>query len=136
MTGGQILLFLQVLNRHLRSVPDLEHANLLEKCRTAYHIGGIFNNYLLWLERRMQDSPQDMAAAAARILPQGFTPFSAALSTGRRRQSDKSAPRTRSDAGSAVLSACAGRLGNRLAAHLVPQPVQQHADDIVLLFRG
>ena len=41
----------------------------------AYHIGGIFNNYLLWIERRMQDSPQDMAAAAARILPQGFTPF-------------------------------------------------------------
>ena len=73
--SGQILLFLQVLNRHLRSVPDLEHANLLEKCRTAYHIGGIFNNYLLWIERRMQDSPQDMAAAAARILPQGFTPF-------------------------------------------------------------
>ena len=73
--SGQILLFLQVLNRHLRSVPDLEHTDLLEKCRTAYHIGGIFNNYLLWLERRMQDSPQDMAAAAARILPQGFTPF-------------------------------------------------------------
>ena len=33
--SGQILLFLQVLNRHLRSVPDLEHANLLEKCRTG-----------------------------------------------------------------------------------------------------
>ena len=73
--SGQILLFLQVLNRHLHSVPDLEQAPLVEKCRTAYHIGGIFNSYLLWLERRMQDSPQEMARAAAQILPQGFTPF-------------------------------------------------------------
>lgn len=63
------ILFLNVLEEYLGT-----DSHTCESATTqydiAFHIGGTFNQFMLWFSRDMKDSPEEMAAYTLRILPE------------------------------------------------------------------
>lgn len=66
--NGLSYLFLDVLKKYLGSSDDAGEA-LDVQYNIAFHIGGTFNHFLLWLSRDMADSPEEMAAHTLAVLP-------------------------------------------------------------------
>lgn len=44
-------------------------ASEAQQFKASYHIGGIFNNLMLWLDRDMQETPEDMTRIALSFKP-------------------------------------------------------------------
>lgn len=66
--NGQFHLFLNILKKHLgRSDEHAETSHV--QYNVAFHIGGTFNHFLLWLSRDMTDSPEEMADHTLSVLP-------------------------------------------------------------------
>ena len=61
-------LFLDVLKKYLGSDKP-EDKNLYMQYKIAFHIGGTFNQFLLWFSRDMADSPEEMAEHTLAVLP-------------------------------------------------------------------
>lgn len=66
--SGLSILFLDILKKHLGSGADND-TPVSTKYDIAFHIGGTFNQFLLWFSRDMEDSPEEMAAYTLAILP-------------------------------------------------------------------
>lgn len=62
-------LFLDVLKKSLGSV-EHKDKSLDVQYNIAFHIGGTFNHFLLWLSRDMADSPAEMAKHTLAVLPE------------------------------------------------------------------
>lgn len=73
--NGLSSILLNVLNQYLGIAGCNKDNFMLEQYKTAYHIGGIFNYYLLWFSRRMIDSPEEMVKSIIEIFPKDFKPF-------------------------------------------------------------
>lgn len=66
--NGLYHLFLDVLKKNLGAFDDAEKAVDVQY-NIAFHIGGTFNHFLLWLSRDMADSPEAMADHTLAVLP-------------------------------------------------------------------
>lgn len=69
--NGLSFLFLDVLTKNL-SAYETENRNPDMQYNIAFHIGGTFNHFLLWLSRDMADTPEEMAAHTLAVLPKGL----------------------------------------------------------------
>lgn len=67
--NGLSHLFLDVLKK---SLGPSEHSDISLDIQynIAFHIGGTFNHFLLWLSRNMADSPEEMAKHTLAVLPE------------------------------------------------------------------
>ena len=45
------------------------HATQGQQFKVSYHIGGIFNNMMLWLEHNMEETPEEMVKIAMSYRP-------------------------------------------------------------------
>lgn len=72
--NGQSLLFLDVLKKHFYMHTN-ESSPALEQFKIAFHVGGTFNQFLLWLSRDMADSPETMMRYTLAVLPNEFVPY-------------------------------------------------------------
>lgn len=71
--SGETALLLELIDRQLGdALPD--SAPVDRQYDLAYHLGGVFSQLLLWLERRMRDDPAALAAHADAMLPPEFSP--------------------------------------------------------------
>lgn len=66
--NGLSFLFLDILKRNL-STDKAETETLDMRYNIAFHIGGTFNHFLLWLSRDMKDTPEEMAGHTLAVLP-------------------------------------------------------------------
>lgn len=66
--NGLSYLFLDVLKKNLDSTEN-GNKTLNTQYNIAFHIGGTFNHFLLWLSRDMKDSPKEMANHTLAVLP-------------------------------------------------------------------
>lgn len=62
-------LFLDVLKKNLNA-NEVEGRALDMQYNIAFHIGGTFNHFLLWLSRDMADTPEEMAEHTLAVLPE------------------------------------------------------------------
>lgn len=69
--NGLSSLLLDVLKKNL-SANETENENLDMQYDIAFHIGGTFNHFLLWLSRDMADTPEEMASHALAVLPENL----------------------------------------------------------------
>ncbi|WP_302610262.1 TetR/AcrR family transcriptional regulator [uncultured Mitsuokella sp.] len=69
--AGLSFLLLDVLEDCFRfqDIPDVVGSP--KQFEVSYHIGGIFNNMLLWLRHGMQETPDQMTAIALSFKPEG-----------------------------------------------------------------
>lgn len=61
-------LFLEVLKKYLGTA-DRGAVNADMQYNIAFHVGGTFNHFLLWLSRDMADPPEKMAEHTLDVLP-------------------------------------------------------------------
>ena len=47
------------------------HATQGQQFKVSYHIGGIFNNMMLWFEHNMEETPEEMVKIAMSYRPAG-----------------------------------------------------------------
>lgn len=73
--NGLSSILLNVLNQYLGMTDYDKEIFILEQYKSAYHIEGIFNYFLVWFSRRMKDSPKEMAKNIIEIFPIDFKPF-------------------------------------------------------------
>ncbi|NCB94286.1 MAG: TetR/AcrR family transcriptional regulator [Clostridia bacterium] len=64
-------LYIVVLNKWFQFHPSSATISNAKQFEIAYHIGGIYNNTLLWLEHEMQETPEEMANMALSLRPVG-----------------------------------------------------------------
>lgn len=68
---GQLYLLQQVLQDYFKSrVPD----NILERYEMYYHIGGIYNFIICWIDNDMRESPEELMKISMKIT-EGKTPY-------------------------------------------------------------
>lgn len=65
---------LKVLQKYFHAQIDPSKP-LAEQYRVSFYIGGIFNHFLMWFSRGMQESPEQMTAFALSTLPPQFIPY-------------------------------------------------------------
>ncbi|MBF4803742.1 hypothetical protein [Lancefieldella rimae] len=51
------------------------HATQGQQFKVSYHIGGIFNNMMLWFEHNMEETPEEMVKIAMSYRPVGAMMF-------------------------------------------------------------
>ena len=51
------------------------HATQGQQFKVLYHIGGIFNNMMLWFEHNMEETPEEMVKIAMSYRPAGAMMF-------------------------------------------------------------
>ena len=51
------------------------HATQGQQFKVSYHIGGIFNNMMLWFEHNMEETPEEMVKIAMSYRPAGAMMF-------------------------------------------------------------
>lgn len=68
--NGLSFLFLDVLKKYL-GTNKTEPLDMMYN--VAFHIGGTFNHFLLWLSRDMSDTPEEMANYTLAVLPKDLT---------------------------------------------------------------
>lgn len=66
--SGLSFLFYDVLKKKL-GAKEAENHTIDMKFNVAFHIGGTFNHFLLWLSRDMTDTPEEMANYTLAVLP-------------------------------------------------------------------
>lgn len=66
--NGLSYLFLDILKKYLGREGTEDNA-LDVQYNIAFHIGGTFNHFQLWLSRDMADSPEEMADHTLAVLP-------------------------------------------------------------------
>lgn len=65
--NGLSPLFLGVLEKSL-GISDMDNRTLDMQYNIAFHVGGTFNHFLLWLSRDMIDTPEEMANHTLAVL--------------------------------------------------------------------
>lgn len=66
--NGQSYLIHDALKKNF-GTEDTEDKSLDMQYNIAFHLGGTFNHFLLWLSRDMADSPEEMADHTLAVLP-------------------------------------------------------------------
>lgn len=66
--NGQSYLFLDILKKYL-GLAQQGTENTDVQYNIAFHIGGTFNHFLLWLSRDMADTPEEMADHTLAVIP-------------------------------------------------------------------
>ena len=69
--SGQAQLLLEVLKKYLVSDRHTDKTTK-DQYSIAFHIGGTFNQFLLWFSRNMEDSPADMAKYTLSLVPDTY----------------------------------------------------------------
>lgn len=69
--NGLAYLLLDVLNERFRFDEIRASADRDRQYEAAYHIGGIYNDMRLWMDRGMEETPEQMTAAALSFRPEG-----------------------------------------------------------------
>lgn len=64
-------LLLDVLNERFRFDEIRASSSRDRQYEAAYHIGGIYNDLRLWMDRGMEETPEQMAASALSFHPEG-----------------------------------------------------------------
>ena len=72
--AGLSIILLKVLEKYFHSQIDIDKP-LLEQYKVYFYIGGIFNHFLMWFSRGMQESPEEMTEYAFLVLPSQFVPY-------------------------------------------------------------
>ena len=68
--AGLSHLLLDVLMERFRFEELEENSSMEEQFKTSYHLGGIYNNMLLWFSHGMTESPEQMTAIAMNYRPE------------------------------------------------------------------
>lgn len=69
--AGQSHLMLGVLNRRFRFGAHVEGMPLARRYETAYAVGGIYNDLVLWFDRGMAETPEQMVRIALTFKGEG-----------------------------------------------------------------
>lgn len=69
--NGLSHLLLDVLNEGFRFDEIEASSDRDRQYEAAYHIGGIYNDMLLWMRHRMEETPEQMTASALSFRPEG-----------------------------------------------------------------
>lgn len=69
--SGLSVLFLDVLKNYLGKEAHKEKS-VQKQYDIAFHIGGTFNQFMMWFSRDMKDSPEAMAKYTLAILPENY----------------------------------------------------------------
>lgn len=72
--AGLSMTLLSVLEKYFYSQIDTSKP-LVEQYEVSFYIGGIFNHFLMWFSRGMQESPEEMTEYALLVLPPHFVPY-------------------------------------------------------------
>ena len=72
--AGLSMVLLKVLEKYFHSQIDTDKP-LVEQYKISFYIGGIFNHFLMWFSRGMQESPEEMTEYALLVLPPQFIPY-------------------------------------------------------------
>lgn len=72
--AGLSIVLLKVLEKYFHAQIDASQS-LTEQYKVSFYIGGIFNHFLMWFSRDMQESPEEMTAYALLVLPPQFVPY-------------------------------------------------------------
>ena len=74
--AGLSFLLLDVLNDHFHFETIAKKSSKAQQFKASYHIGGIYNNLLLWFSHRMNETPAEMTQIALSYRPENsFTLF-------------------------------------------------------------
>ena len=68
--AGLSFLLLDVLNDHFHFGTIAMKASNAQQFKASYHIGGIYNNLLLWFSHRMNETPAEMTQIALSYRPE------------------------------------------------------------------
>ena len=66
---GLSIYLLDVLMKHFRFEEIANGASIEQQYRASYHLGGIYNNMLLWFSHGMTEPPKEMARVAMTYRP-------------------------------------------------------------------
>lgn len=69
--NGLSVLFLEVLKKYLGAENHKNEQTSLQY-HIAFHIGGTFNQFMLWFSRDMKDTPETMAEYTLAVLPRNY----------------------------------------------------------------
>lgn len=67
-------LILEVLNQFFGQKQSHKPKNKQEQFRLFYHIGGIYNFFILWFSHGMKETPKELTKAAVTMFPSDKTP--------------------------------------------------------------
>lgn len=68
-------LILEVLNHFFENRPTLKQWNEKDQFRHFYHIGGIFNFFILWFSHGMKETPDELTKIAVAMFPTNAKPM-------------------------------------------------------------
>ena len=68
--AGMSFLLLDVLNERFHFGNIVEKASKAQQFKASYHIGGIYNNLLLWFSHRMSETPAEMTKITLSYRPE------------------------------------------------------------------
>lgn len=72
--AGLSMILLNVLKKYFYSQININKP-LTEQYKVSFYIGGIFNHFMMWFSRGMQESPEEMTEYALLSLPPNFVPY-------------------------------------------------------------
>ncbi|MDO5389435.1 MAG: TetR-like C-terminal domain-containing protein, partial [Clostridia bacterium] len=72
--AGLSMILLNVLKKYFHSQININKP-LTEQYKVSFYIGGIFNHFMMWFSRGMQESPEEMTEYALLSLPPNFVPY-------------------------------------------------------------
>lgn len=73
--NGLAYLLMEALNSRFEDYYGLKASNRLTQYRVGYHLGGIYNHFLIWFSGGMSEKPEQMTRIALTVLPKGTLPF-------------------------------------------------------------
>ena len=68
-------LLLNVLNNKFNEIYNLNETDLGQQYKLYYHIGGIYNNYILWFSHDMRETPEELANLIYSTNKVALTPY-------------------------------------------------------------
>lgn len=73
--NGLTHIFLNVLNNYFNKIYNLAQTSLEMQYELYYHIGGIYNDYMLWFSHDMKETPEELADIVYSSIKEGLTPY-------------------------------------------------------------
>lgn len=73
--SGFAYLLLNSLNTSFNNVYNLKIADLNTQYNIYYHIGGIYNNFILWFSHNMKESPKELTEIISSTIPIDLKPY-------------------------------------------------------------
>ena len=73
--NGLAYLILDVLNYQFELSRDRMNDNIKEKYKRYFHIGGIYNFYLLWFSHEMEETPEELTKITLSFFPDNARPL-------------------------------------------------------------